>query len=170
MQTIECILTRRSIRKFETGKTVSDEIIKAMLRAAMQAPSAGNQQVWNFIVVTDRKILEEIPKFHPHSQMLKEAPLAIVVCGDTNIEKYEGYWVQDCSAAAQNILLAAHDKGLGAVWLGVHPVEEREEALKKLLLLPDGVIPLGIIAAGYAAQKIEPADRYDETKIHYNKW
>ena len=97
----------------------------------MAAPSAGNQQPWHFIVIDDREILSEIPKFHPYSKMLNEASCAIVVCGDVTLQRFEGYWVQDCSAATQNMLLMATELGLGSVWLGAYPREERVEALKK---------------------------------------
>ncbi len=166
---MDIILTRRSIRKYR-NKDVSDELVEKLLKAAMSAPSAGNQQPWHFIVVRDREILDEIPKIHPYSAMLKEAPLAIVICGDVNLEKYKGYWVQDCSAATQNLLLAAHHLGLGAVWLGVYPVEERVEKIKKLFNMPESVIPLCIVAIGYPAEEKPPADRFDKSRIHYDKW
>jgi len=130
MEILEAIKTRRSIRKFTDKKVskedintlkVSKEDINTLLEAAMQAPSAGNQQPWEFIVIDDRKILDVIPDFHPYSKMLKESPIAILVCGKIDATKYCGYWVQDCSAATQNILLAAHGVGLGAVWLGIYP-------------------------------------------------
>jgi nitroreductase len=163
------IFERRSIRKY-TGEDVPEDLIEQILRAAMAAPSAGNAQPWHYIIVDDRHILNEIPKFHPYSQMLKQASHAIVVCGDQSLEKYKGFWVQDCSAAMQNMLLMAQHLGLGAVWLGVYPVEERVNALKKLLGLPDGVIPLSIMSLGYPAEDKEPADRFNTSRIHKNKW
>ncbi len=163
------IFTRRSIRKY-TNAVVSKDDITYLLKAAMAAPSAGNQQPWQFIVIQDRNILNEIPNFHPYSKMLLEAPLAIVVCGDVSVEKHKGMWVQDCSAATQNILLAAESKNLGAVWLGVYPSEERVNQVKKLLNLPEEIIPLSIIAVGHPAEQKEPADRYDEGRVHLDKW
>ena len=169
MDAMEAILTRRSVRKY-TSQTVSDDLVKKLLEAAMAAPSAGNEQPWHFVVITDRAALDEIPKFHEYSQMLKEAPAAILVCGDETLEKYQGYWVQDCSAATENLLLAAHALGLGAVWLGVYPIEERVDATRVLLNLPAHVIPFAIIALGYPAEPTGPADRYDSSRVRHNTW
>lgn len=169
MDAMEAIRTRRSIRKY-TGKPVSENLVKEILRAGMMAPSAGNQQPWHFVVADDRSVLNEIPKTHPYAGAVKESPVAIVVCGDTRLEKHEGYWVQDCSAAVQNMLLAAHSLGLGTVWLGVFPRGDRVEGLRKLFGLPKEVIPLAVIAVGYAAEKRESTDRFDAARIHRNKW
>lgn len=169
MDAMDAILTRRSIRKY-TGEQVPDSIIKEMLEAAMSAPSARNQQPWQFIVIRDKNIMEQVTKIHPYSQMLKEASAAILVCGDKDFEVTPGYWVQDCSAATQNILVAAHAKGLGAVWLGIYPREERVAGLKKLLGIPDSVTPLSLVSIGYPAEKKEPANRYNEKRVHYDKW
>lgn len=163
------IFTRRSIRKY-TDKTVPEDKIEQILRAGMAAPSAGNEQPWQFVVIDDRDTLVEITKIHHHAQMLKEASHAIVVCGDLSLEKIKGYWVQDCSAAMQNMLLMAQDLGLGAVWLGVYPIEERVKALKKLLNLPEDVIPMAIMSLGYPAEIKEPVDRYNPARIHRNRW
>ncbi|HUU78117.1 MAG TPA: nitroreductase family protein [candidate division Zixibacteria bacterium] len=169
MELMDAILTRRSIRKFTKG-LVSEDDIKILLEAAMQAPSAGNQQPWHFIVINERKILDAIPKFHEYSKMLKQAPVAILICAEVKAEKYCGYWVQDCSAATQNILLAAHNKGLGAVWLGIYPMQDRIEGIKKLLNLPAEIYPLSLIAIGYPAEQKEPVNRFDSKKIRYNSW
>ncbi|NHJ05924.1 MAG: nitroreductase family protein [Candidatus Heimdallarchaeota archaeon] len=169
MELMDAILTRRSIRKF-TKDLVSEDDIKILLEAAMQAPSAGNQQPWHFVVINERKILDAIPKFHEYSKMLKQAPVAILICAEVKAEKYCGYWVQDCSAATQNILLAAHNKGLGAVWLGIYPMQERIEGIKKLLNLPSEIYPLSLIAIGHPAEQKEPVNRFDSKKIRYNFW
>jgi nitroreductase len=163
------IFERRSIRKY-TSKDVSDESIKELLKAAMAAPSAGNQQPWDFIVLKDRTVLNEIPKIHPYAQMLKEAPVAIIVCGALEREKHVGYWIQDCAAAIENILIEAQFLNLGAVWLGVYPREDRVAGLKKLLGIPENFIPLAVISIGYPAESKEASQRYDEKKIHINKW
>lgn len=163
------IFNRRSIRKY-TEQEVSDKVIEQLLKAAMAAPSAGNEQPWQYIVIRDRETMNAIPKFHPYSQMLKEASAAIVVCGDSSLEKFQGYWVQDCSAATQNILLEAQELGLGSVWLGVYPDEGRVDALKKLLGLPVYVTPLCILPIGYPAEQRQGADRYDSARIHHDRW
>lgn len=169
MDAMDAILSRRSIRKY-TGQPVPDEVIKELLQAAMSAPSAGNEQPWHFIVINERQILDEIPRFHPYSQMLKDAPVAILVCGNEQLEKYPGFWVQDCSAATENLLIAAHAKGLGAVWLGVHPVEEIVTMMRELLGIPEHVIPLALISLGYPAEQKPRAERYDASRIHRNQW
>ena len=167
---MKAIIERRSIRRY-TEEEVPWEMIEQLLRAGMAAPSAGNQQPWHFIVVTDRKAMLEIPKIQPYSEMLKEAGAhAIIVCGDPALEHHKGYWVQDCSAATENILIAAQSLGLGAVWLGFHPVEDRVESLRRLFGIPEAVIPLCVISFGFPAEKKEPADRYDEARIHMNRW
>ncbi|MGQ9515504.1 MAG: nitroreductase family protein [Thermoproteota archaeon] len=120
MDALEAILSRRSIRKYD-ARSIPDSVVEKLLASAMSAPSAGNEQPWHFVVITDRQILKEIPKYHPYSQMLTSTPMAILVCGDPKLERYKGFWVQDCSAATENILIAANAEGLGAVWLGVYP-------------------------------------------------
>jgi nitroreductase len=169
MEAMEAILSRRSIRRYEESK-IPEELIQKMLKAAMSAPSASNEQPWHFIVIDDRRILDEIPGYHPFAGMLREAFLAIAVCGDLELQKHEGSWTQDCSAATQNILLAAHALGLGAVWLGVHPREDRVEATRKLLSIPENVRPLCLIAVGYPAEQKPPSNRYDVSRVHRNGW
>ncbi|MEO0109926.1 MAG: nitroreductase family protein [candidate division WOR-3 bacterium] len=169
MEAIECILTRRSIRKYKR-EPIPKEVIKELLTCAMAAPSARNEQPWHFIVITDRSLLDQIPKIHPYAQMVKEAPLAILVCGDLRLVNHEGYLVQDCSAATQNLLLAAHAQGLGAVWLGVYPREERINPFRKLFSLPENIIPVSLVAIGYPAERKEREDRYQESRVHYNFW
>jgi len=169
MDVMEAILSRRSIRQY-IDKPVPEEVIKELLEAAMSAPSASNEQPWQFVIINDRRILDEIPRFHPYAHMLKEASWAIAVCGDMNLEAMKGYWVQDCSAATQNILVAAHAMGLGAVWLGVYPREERVKQVQKLLGLPEHVLPLCFIAIGYPAEQKPPSNRYNESRVHYNHW
>ena len=166
---MDAILKRRSIRKYE-NKPIEEQTITKILQAAMSAPSAGNQQPWHFVVIRDRAILDAIPQYHPYAQMMTQAPVAIVVCGDPSLEKHKGYWVQDCSAAVQNILIAVESLGLGAVWLGVYPNEERMEPTRKLLGIPQSVIPMAIIPMGYPAEFKPPADRYNEQRIHMEKW
>ena len=169
MEALEAILSRRSVRKY-TARRVPEPALKRLLQAAMNAPSAGNEQPWQFVIVTDRNILDEIPKFHPHSAMLKEASVAVLVCGDLQLETHKGYWVQDCSAATENLLLAAHAMGLGAVWLGIYPREERVAGLRKLLGIPDGIVPFSLVPVGYPAEQKTLADRYNAERVHKNAW
>lgn len=169
MELMEGLLTRRSIRKYQDTK-VPAEYVDALLRAAMHAPSANNSQPWRFVVVDQRELLDKIPEFHPWSKMLLQAPLAIVVCALVPEGKKFEMWVQDCAAATQNILLAALDLGLGGVWLGVHPREERVNGIRQLLRLPADIFPFSIIALGYPAETPTPVDRFDPLKVHYNHW
>ncbi len=169
MEALEAILTRRSVRKF-TAQPVPEALVETLLRAAMSAPSAGNQQPWHFIVVDDRAILDRIPTFSPYAGMCREAPLGILVCGDTTLEKHPGYWIQDCSAATQNLLLAAHALGLGAVWTGIHPREERIRGFRECFGLPDPIMPLAFIVIGYPAEQPQPRDRFRPERIHRNRW
>lgn len=169
MDGLENIFTRRSIRKYKPEKIKDSEITK-LLEAAMSAPSAGNQQIWHFIVVEDKKKLVEVTNFHPHSQMLKGASHAIVVCADLENEVYPGYWIQDCAAAVQNILLAANAQGIGSCWLGITPRQDRIDGAKVLFNLPENVQPLAIISLGYPDEEKGPSERYDKTRIHRNEW
>ncbi len=169
MDVIEAIHTRRSIRQY-TDQPVSDETVEELLKAAMMAPSAGNEQPWHFIVIRDRSILNRIPSAHPYAEMAPSAQLAILVCGDVKLERYKGFWVQDCSAATQNLLLAAHAMGLGAVWCGVYPAGDRVEGIVRLMGLPENVIPFALIPLGYPAEKKPTPDRFDKTRIRYEKW
>ncbi len=169
MDAIECIHTRRSIRRYEQ-KEVPEELIKEILSSGMTAPSARNQQPWQFIVVTDKDLLEKIPKLHPHARMAESAAVAILVCGDLSLEESKDYWVQDCSAATENILLASHALGLGAVWCGIYPREDRVKRFRKLLGLPKHIIPLSLVPIGYPAHSAGKVDRFRKERIHYNKW
>ena len=164
---IHAILARRSIRKY-TNEVVDDDKVRALLDAAMAAPSASNRKPWHFIVVKERKKLDELANSHPYGKMLFEASLCIAVCGDTAIS--ERFWVQDCSAATENLLIASAALGLGAVWLGVYPSEERVKDVKKTLNTPDNVTPLNLISIGHPAEKKEPRTQYDETRVHREHW
>lgn len=169
MDTIEAIFTRRSIRVY-TDQPIPSETIELLLKAAMQAPSAGNQQAWQFVVITDRGQLNSLAEVLPYGKMLPSATLSIVVCGDLALEKSRGYWVQDCSAATQNILLAAHAQGLGAVWLGAYPREERVRDVRKTLGIPSTVIPLSAIAIGFPAEQKPRTERYNPERVHTDHW
>lgn len=169
MDALTTIFSRRSIRLY-TAKSVSREMVNEILRAAMSAPSAGNERPWHFIVLTDRTVLDAIPKFHPYSAMLKHAQAAILVCGDMMLEKHKGYWTLDCAAATENMLLAAHAKGLGAVWCGVYPTEDRVANLKSLLNLPEHIVPFSLVPLGFPAEEKQAPDRFDGSRVHENRW
>ena len=170
MDAIEVILSRRSIRKYKK-KAVPKKLIDELLNTAMHAPSACNEQPWHFVIINNREVLNEVPKYHPHSYMIREAPVAIVVCVDLNLaEEDKVWWVQDCSAAAENILITAQAKGLGAVWLGVYPKDDRVKGIQGLLALPQNIIPLCIIPIGYPDEKKPYENRYQSSRIHYNCW
>jgi nitroreductase len=164
---IKTIFARRSIRKY-TAKPVSRKNVKTMLEAAMAAPSSSNRKPWHFIVVTDRHILDKLASVHPYGKMLFEAPLCIAVCGDKTISPR--YWIQDCSAATENLLLAAAALSLGAVWLGVHPRESRGKPISKILKIPENVVPLNLVSVGHPAEEKEPRTQYDEQRVHNEHW
>lgn len=166
---MNAIYKRRSIRKFEK-KPVPEKELMEFIRAGMNAPSAGNEQPWQFIIIDKRELLDEIPTFHPYAQMLKQAPAAILVCGDLDLEKHKGYWVQDCAAATENILLEITDRGFGGVWLGVYPRKDRVEGIRKLLRIPDRIIPFSLIAVGYPAEKKDPKNEFKKERVRYNYW
>jgi nitroreductase len=164
---IEPILSRRSIRKY-TDEPVSEEQITKLLEAGMAAPSASNKKPWHFVVVTERETLDKLSHYGSHWDMLRDAPLSIVVCGDPGIS--DRYWVQDCSAATENILLAVTMIGLGAVWLGCHPNPERVDPTKELLGIEDPVTPLAVLAIGHPAEEKEARTQYDDARVHRDRW
>ena len=167
MDALEMLFTRRSIRSY-TSEPVSDEDLTTILEAGMNAPSANNRQPWHFVVVDDGEKLDAIMKAHPYTRMLAEAPMAIVVCGDTGVS--ESFWVQDCSAATENILLAARALGLGTVWCGVYPREARVDAIRDLFDVPETMVPLNVIALGHPDEEKGRVDRYKASRIHRNVW
>jgi len=167
---LEAILTRRSIRAFAPGE-VPLGTLKEVIKAAMHAPSAADEQPWYFVIITDRALLEQIPSIHPYAAMTAEAAAAILVCGSPGMEKHLGMWVQDCAAATQNLLLAIHAKGLGSVWLGVYPREERMDPIRKLFGLPEHILPFAILPVGVPAEVPElQNERYREERIRLNHW
>lgn len=166
---MDTIYRRRSIRKY-SGQLVSDEVLMAVVKAGMNAPSAGNQQPWHFVIIDERPLLEEITGIHPYAQMLHDAPAAILVCGDLDLEKHVGYWVQDCSAAVENMLLEIVDQGMGGVWLGVYPRDDRVRGLRKLIGIPERIVPFALIAVGHPAEKKGLKDEFHEERIRRNHW
>ena len=167
------IRERTSIRKFDPTVPVSDESIEKILRAAMCAPSAMNKQPWEFVVVRDSAQLKAIGDALPYSRVGNGAQAAIVVCGneDNGLPgRGKEYWIHDCSAASMNILLAAKALGLGAVWTGVYPGEDRIAAVRGILAIPDGFMPLNVIPLGAPAENPEPKDKWTPAKIHTDRW
>ena len=163
------VLTRRSIRKY-TNQPVSEKILQTLLKAAMVAPSAGDERPWHFLIIQDHQILDQIPEIHPYAHVAKQAPVVILVCGDEKLQKHQGFWIQDCAAATENILIEIQQLGLGAVWLGIYPVQGRVEGFRRLLNIPEHVIPFALIPVGYPGEHKDPADRYDKSRVHYNRW
>lgn len=169
---MENILNRKSVRKY-TKEEVKKEQLEMLVRAGMAAPSARNSQPWLFFVINDRAILDNLAKQLPNAKMLLNAKAAIVVCG--NLQKaLEGdgreFWVQDCSAATQNILLAAESMGLGAVWTGAYPRKETVNIIKVELGLPEHIVPLNVIPIGWQTGEEKPKQKYTEENIRWNKW
>jgi len=163
---LDGILSRRSIRQF-TGESIKEEDLNTIIKAGMAAPSAKNIQPWSFIVVTDKEILNNLCQALPYAKMLDKAGAAIIVCGDIKEEN----WVVDCAAATENILLAAHALGYGAVWTAVYKYESRIEPVRQECKIPKEIVPLNVIPIGIPVDKnVKPIDKYNVNKIHKNIW
>lgn len=164
------ILQRKSVRAY-TDRAVSHEQLDTLIRAAMAAPTGRDMRPWHFIVLEGRHQLSPLAEQLPYAKMLAEAQAAVVVCGDMSVTDKEGNpshnWTFDCSAATENLLLQAEAMGLGAVWTGVYPYDERIEAVKQALHLPDHLIPLNVIPIGYPKGDPQPKDKYDPAKVEY---
>jgi nitroreductase len=169
MDCLEAIATRRSVRKF-TDEPVTDAEIDVLLRAAMAAPSAGNQQCWRFIVVRDAETRARLSDSTPYGKPMGRAALGIVVLADVTAETFPGNWATDCAAATENFLLAAHATGLGACWLGVYPGEERERAVADIVDIPQGMRPFCMIAVGHPEAPGPDVDRYRQEKVRVDRW
>jgi nitroreductase len=165
------ILARRSVRSFKTDR-VSDEMVRDLLKAAMSAPSARAKDPWHFIVVSNLPILARVSEQLPNGALLAKAPLGIVVCGDLEKahRKQLSYLLQDCSAAIENLLLAASMLKLGACWLGIHPTPARVEGVRRVFNLPAAVIPVAAVAIGYPLEPPQPRTRYSEAQVHHEIW
>jgi nitroreductase len=166
---IAAIRTRRSIRKF-TNRKVEDKLLYTVLNAGFCAPSAKDKRPWHFIVIRDKDILHKLSDNKTDVKMLPEADLCIAVCGDKVLEGMEGYLLEDCAASIQNILLAAHGLGLGAVWCGLYPNAECSKNTIAVLELPQKVMPVALIAIGYPDEQKEAENRFDKSRIHFDKW
>jgi nitroreductase len=166
---MNAIRQRRSIRKY-TPTEVPEELLIKLLEAAMCAPSAGNQRPWHFVVIRNRPHLQILAEVSPYAKMLSEAAAALLVCGDLSQERHAGFWVQDCAAATENILLEATELGLGAVWLGIYPREDRVAYLRKILHIPEQIMPFALIPVGYPAETKEALQRYEDVRVHWEQW
>jgi nitroreductase len=169
---LNVIYTRRSVRKF-TGEKVKKDDLATILRAGMSAPSAVNVQPWAFVVVTDRDTLDELFRSLPYAKMLDKAGAAVVVCGipDKDDTYAKNYWIMDCSLASGNILLAAHALGYGAVWTAVYVNNERVRSVRRILSIPENIIPLNVIPIGVPADRdAKPVDKFKQENIHWEKW
>lgn len=166
---MEAIFNRRSIRKYEK-KSVEKEKIEKLLKAAMQAPSAGNQQPWEFLVVENKETLKKISLMGPYSKMTADAPLAIVLLTNKKNMKYPQNWEQDMGAATENLLLQVVELGLGAVWLGVAPEQDRIDYIKSIFNLPENIEAFAVVPIGYPAEEKEFVDRFDKNKVHYESY
>ena len=169
METMDAIFSRRIIRKY-LPKPVTCDLIKNILKAGMNAPSAGDEQPWHFVIIDKHYLLQKISEIHPYAKMLKDAPAAVLVCGDQNVLKFKDLWIQDCSAASENMLLAAHDMGLGAVWIGIYPAENLVREVRGIMNIPQHIVPFSIIGMGYPAEEKTGRLRYDKSKVHNNIW
>ncbi len=166
---LTALLSRRSIRKY-SDRTIADSDIETILKAAMYAPSAVNKQPWHFIVTSDRQLFEQVTEIHPNAKFLKGASHAILVCGDEKLQHDDGYYLADCGAATQNILLAAHMLGIGSCWIGVFPREKRMELFSKLFQLPPHVQPFALVSLGYPDEIKQDPERFSKEKIHFDRW
>ena len=163
---------RKSVRSYKKD-LVPKVTLEKLVRAGMAAPTAMNKQPWAFIVVTERKTLDALGDRLPYARMLKQAPAAIIAAGDTNLalpDKMMEFWIQDVSAAVQNVLLAAEAMGLGAVWTGVYPMEKQLEVVTEVMTLPKHIIPLAVIPVGYPKGPQKPKQKWDPKKLHWEKW
>lgn len=171
---VECIMSRASVRKYKP-ETVSDSIITEVLKAGMAAPTAANQQAWHFVVITDQALKDSITNAFQWTKIVKDCAFAVVVCGDMSRlfdgdRKDGGFWTLDCSAASENMLLAAHALGLGGVWCGIYPEEDRMKKLSSILNLPPDLRPLNVLSFGYPATAVAPKQKWDPGKVSYNRF
>jgi nitroreductase len=168
---LDLIFGRRSIRVYSPGE-VSEPVVTKLLEAAMAAPSAMTKDPWRFVLVRDKQSLAKLATLHPGAAMLSSAALAIVVCGDLDVafDRQLSYLLQDCSAATENLLLAAHAQGLGACWVGIHPGEALIKQVKELLSMPAAVIPVAVVSLGQPGEQLPARTRYDAGYVHRERW
>jgi Nitroreductase len=170
MDILTALHSRRSVRSYNSQK-VTEEELKTILAAGMTAPSAGNAQPWHMVVVDDPVLLAQVPSINPYAAMAQKSPVSVLVCGNTTLEKYPGFWVQDCAAAIQNMLLAATSLGIGSVWTGIYPMAERVNKFQELFKLPAHIIPHALLVFGHVddpAAAFAHKNRYDTAKVSRN--
>ncbi|MCG8471401.1 MAG: nitroreductase family protein [Desulfobacterales bacterium] len=169
---LQTLHSRTSVRKY-TDRPLSNEELETLIKAGMAAPTAGNKQPWAFLVITEKETLKALADCLPYAGFTKDAPAAIVVCGDPK-KGFQGeeepLWIQDCSAATENILIACEAMGLGATWTAVHPLAEREESVRKILGIPGGVIPFNVIPVGEPAHRPKPKEKWNPDNLHWERW
>jgi nitroreductase len=168
---LDLIFSRRSIRVYSPGE-VSEPVVTKLLEAAMAAPSAMTKDPWRFVLVKDKQTLSKLATLHPGAAILASAAMAIVVCGDLDVafDRQISYLLQDCSAAIENLLLAAHAQGLGACWVGIHPGEALIIQAKELLSLPAAVIPVAMVSLGQPGEQLPARTRYSAGYVHRERW
>ena len=168
METIKAIMTRRSIRNW-IDEPVAAEEQQVILDAAMNAPSAADARPWHFVTMDSPAVIQRFTEMGG-TEMLAESTYMVLVCGDESKEIYPGFWPQDCSCAAQNMQLAAHDIGIGCVWIAVYPIEERVQLCREILAIPEAITPFALLAMGVPNEVLPPEERRDESRVHLNKW
>ncbi|MDR2735417.1 MAG: nitroreductase family protein [Puniceicoccales bacterium] len=166
---MDAILNRRSIRSY-TSEPITSEQITMILKAGFAAPSAMGSSPWHFIAIKDRVVLDKLEKVHPYAGMLKSAPFAVLVCGDKSLESIPDKFEQNCSAAAENILIAATALGLGSVWVGVYPDEPLMKKFREVLNIPEKVFPFALIPIGHPTKTPSPSERYNSERVHIDRW
>ena len=170
MNTFDAILKRRSIRTYK-NKEIPKKALEKILKAAMYAPSAHNEQPWHFIVLEQKDLLKKMASICPYAKMAENAPLGIIVCADMNLIKTENFWPQDCAAATMNLLLSAEEHQIGSVWTAVYPKTDIITGIKDLFDLPNEIIPFSFVLFGYPDKQSQmPEDRYKLERIHMNIW
>jgi nitroreductase len=168
---IDDLFARRSVRSYTT-EPVTDDQVHTLLQAAMAAPSAGNRKPWHFVVVRDLQVLAALAEHHPYAKMLPSAPVCFVPCGEPGLG-YPGasdFWIQDLAAACENLLLAATGLGLGGVWCGVYPVQERVRDARRVLGIPENVTPFCFMPVGHPDERRERRTQYDADRVHHDHW
>lgn len=161
--------SRTNIQGF-ADRAIRMDSVRQLLQAAMAAHSAGDERPWHFVVVDDIATRQQLADIHPYAHMVPQAPVAILVCGDLTLQKLSGFWVQDCAAATENILIEAQLLGLGAVWLGIYPIEGRMQSFRNLIDLPPHVIPFALVPVGYPAEQNGLKCHYDDSRVHFGGW